>query len=292
MKVKKAVIPAAGLGTRFLPITKAVPKEMLPIVDKPALQYIIEEIVNSGINDILIITGRGKKCIEDHFDVAHELDNNLELNNKSELLEISKSLNDIANLHFIRQHEAKGLANAVMCAKAFVGNEPFALLLGDDMVYNNETQKPCIKQLIDCYEKTGLSTIATMKVEREAVGMYGNIGINEENGRIKFVNNIIEKPLDNEILSDNVIIGRYVLSSDIFNKIINSKPHSNGEVYFTDALLQTALENGLAAYEFEGKRYDTGDKIGYLKANVEYALRDKKLGSPFKEYIKELYKTF
>ena len=289
MRVKKAVIPAAGLGTRFLPITKAVPKEMLPIVDKPALQYIIEEIVNSGINDILIITGRGKKCIEDHFDVAHELDYNLEKNNKLELLKISKSLNEIANLHFIRQHEAKGLANAVMCAKAFIGNEPFALLLGDDMVYTDKSQKPCIKQLIDCYEETDYSTIATMQVERNAVGMYGNIGIKGENGRLKYVSNIIEKPQDSDILSNNVIIGRYVLSSDIFDKISKCTPQKNGEVLFTDALLKIAEENKLAAYEFEGKRYDTGDKLGYLKANVEYALRDEKLGVPFKNYLKNLF---
>lgn len=290
-KVRKAVIPAAGLGTRFLPITKAVPKEMLPIVDKPALQYIIEEFVASGIRDILIVTGRGKRCIEDHFDMAPELDGILEHTGKNELLEISKQISSLANIHYVRQKQALGLGHAVLCAKSFVGDEPFALALGDDLIYTPDGVQPCAKQLIDCYEKTGLSTIATMKVESSEVKKYGNVGFSKKDGKIGYVDKIVEKPDEKEMLSNDVIIGRYVVTPDIFEEIEKTKPSKCGEIYFTDALEAIAKKTGLCAYEFDGVRYDTGDKLGYLKANTEYALRDENLGKGYAEYLKKIVET-
>lgn len=289
-KVTKAVIPAAGLGTRFLPITKAVPKEMLPIVDKPALQYIIEEIVDSGIKDILIITGRGKRCIEDHFDMAPELDGILQSSGKNDLLRITEEISNLANIHYVRQKQAKGLGHAVLCAKSFVGDEPFALLLGDDLIYTSDKQKPCIKQLIDCYCETGKSTVATMRVEEKEVCKYGNIEIKGRNGKIIEVGDIVEKPDDAHRLSDSVIIGRYVVDSEVFGYIEKTPPAPCGEIYFTDALLEIARRGKLCAYEFDGIRYDTGDKLGYLKANIEYALRDNNLSGSFSEYLKGLIK--
>ena len=290
-KVRKAVIPAAGLGTRFLPITKAVPKEMLPIVDKPALQYIIEEFVASGIRDILIVTGRGKRCIEDHFDMAPELDGILENTGKNALLEISKQISSLANIHYVRQKQALGLGHAVLCAKSFVGDEPFALALGDDLIYTSGKEKPCTQQLIDCYEKTGLSTIATMKVETAEVKKYGNVGFSKKDGKIGYVDKIVEKPDEKEMLSNDVIIGRYVVTPEIFEEIEKTKPSKCGEIYFTDALEAIAKKTGLCAYDFDGIRYDTGDKLGYLKANTEYALRDGKLGKEYAEYLKKIVET-
>lgn len=290
-KVTKAVIPAAGLGTRFLPITKAVPKEMLPIVDKPALQYIVEEFVASGIRDILIVTGRGKRCIEDHFDMAPELDGILADTGKNDLLKITEEISGLANIHYVRQKQAKGLGHAVLCARSFVGDEPFALALGDDLIYTPGGVKPCIRQLMDCYEQTGLSAVATMKVPMSEVGKYGNIGFSREEGRVKYVDRIVEKPEKEEILSDDVIIGRYVVTPEIFAEIEKTKPAKCGEIYFTDSLEQIAKKQGLCAYEFEGIRYDTGDKLGYLKANVEYALRDEKLRGGFADYLKQLAGT-
>ena len=287
-KVTKAVIPAAGLGTRFLPITKAVPKEMLPIVDKPALQYIIEEIVASGITDILIVTGRGKRCIEDHFDMAPELDGILADTGKNDLLKITEEISNLANIHYVRQKQAKGLGHAVLCAKSFVGDEPFALALGDDLIYTPEGTDPCIRQLVDCFGRTGRSAIATMKVPRAEVSKYGNVGFSREEGRIKYVDRIVEKPEPDEILSDDVIIGRYVVTADIFAEIEKTKPSKCGEIYFTDALEAIAKKEGLCAYEFEGIRYDTGDKLGYLKANTEYALRDEKLSAAYADYLRSV----
>ena len=287
MKVTKAVIPAAGLGTRFLPITKSVPKEMLPIVDKPALEYIIDEIIESGIRDILIVTGRGKRCIEDHFDYAPELDAILEKEGKTGLLELSRQSSEKANIFYVRQHKPAGLAHAVACAESFVGDEPFALLLGDDMVYTGGRQKPCIKQLIDVYQKEGLGVIASMVVPDSEVDKYGNIGISKSYGKYHKVSDIIEKPKAKDKLSNKAIIGRYVCPPGIFKAIKNTAPRGK-EVYFTDALLSIAKTKGLLALDIEGRRYDTGDKLGYLEANIEYALRDPKLADGLREIIKRL----
>ena len=289
-KVTKAIIPCAGLGTRFLPETKAVPKEMLPIVDTPGLQYIIEEAVEAGITDILIVTNKNKKCIEDHFDVSIELERTLEKEGKDELLALARKSSSLANIHYIRQGEPKGLAHAVSFAKAFACGEPIALMLGDDMVYTEKGKPTCIGQLLDCFESTGIPTIATMKVAPEEVKKYGNIAISNSEGKKHYVSNIVEKPKDGEKLSDNVIIGRYVLPSNIFDVLESTPPTSSGEVYLTDALITLANTCGLIGYEFDGIRYDTGDKLGYLQANVEYALRDEKLGEKFREYLEELLK--
>ncbi len=291
-KVRKAVIPAAGLGTRFLPITKGVCKEMLPVVDKPTLQYNIEELVKSGITDILIITSRNKKNIEDYFDSTVELDENLKSSEKMEFLQISKYLENIANIYFTRQHQPSGLADAILYAKAFVGNEPFVILLGDDIVYTDKNQLPCIHQLINCYNETNNCVLATMEVPDEEISKYGNVGFERVEGRKKYVNDIIEKPNNDDKLSNEAIIGRYLVTADIFDIIEKLKlEESNKEVGFTDALKILSKKKGLIAYDFEGIRYDTGDKLGFLQANVEFALRDEKLGKQFKEYIKDLSKT-
>lgn len=287
-KIKKAIIPAAGLGTRFLPVTKAQPKEMLPIVDKPTIQYIIEEAVASGIEEILIITGRNKKCIEDHFDKSVELELELEKSGKKEMLKLVKEISDMVDIHYIRQKEPKGLGHAISCAKTFVGNEPFAVLLGDDLVYNEE--KPCLKQLIDCYNEYNTSILGVQTVDAKDVGKYGIIkGIPIE-GRVYKVRGLIEKPAVEEAPSNIAILGRYIITPRIFEILKETKPGRGGEIQLTDALSKLINEEAIYAYEFEGTRYDVGDKLGFLKATVEYALRREDLRDEFVKYLNNLKK--
>ena len=288
MKVKKAIIPAAGLGTRFLPATKAQPKEMLPIVDKPTIQYIIEEAVASGIEEILIITGRSKKCIEDHFDKSVELELELEKNGKEQMLKMVREISDMVDIHFIRQKEPKGLGHAISCAKTFVGNEPFAVLLGDDIVYNEG--KPCLKQLIDCYDEYKTSVLGVQTVEAKDVNKYGIVnGIHIED-RVYKVKGLVEKPAVEEAPSNVAILGRYIITPRIFKILEETKPGKGGEIQLTDALLKLIDEEAMYAYDFEGTRYDVGDKLGFLKATVEYALRREDLRDGFIEYLNTLKK--
>ena len=285
-KIRKAIIPAAGLGTRFLPATKAQPKEMLPIVDKPTIQYIIEEAVASGIEEILIITGRSKKCIEDHFDKSVELELELEKSGKEEMLKMVREISDMVDIHFIRQKEPKGLGHAISCAKTFVGNEPFAVLLGDDIVYNEG--KPCLKQLIDCYDEYKTSVLGVQTVEAKDVNKYGIVnGIHIED-RVYKVKGLVEKPPVEEAPSNVAILGRYIITPQIFKILEETKPGKGGEIQLTDALLKLIDEVAMYAYDFEGTRYDVGDKLGFLKATVEYALRREDLRDGFIEYLNTL----
>ena len=285
-KIRKAIIPAAGLGTRFLPATKAQPKEMLPIVDKPTLQYIIEECVASGIEEILIITGRNKKSIEDHFDRSVELEMELEKSGKEEMLKMVREISDMVNIHFIRQKEPRGLGHAILCAKTFVGNEPFAVLLGDDVVYNDN--KPCLKQLIDCYEEYKTSVLGIQTVEPQDVNKYGIVGGLHIEDRVYKVKNLIEKPAVEEAPSNVAILGRYIITPKIFEILENTKPGKGNEIQLTDALLELIKHEAMYAYDFEGRRYDVGDKLGFLQATVEYALRKKELRDGFIEYLKTI----
>ena len=282
MKVRKAIIPAAGLGTRFLPATKAQPKEMLPIVDKPTIQYIIEEAVASGIEEILIITGRNKKCIEDHFDKSVELEMELEKGHKDELLEMVRNISDMVDIHYIRQKEPKGLGHAILCARAFVGNEPFAVLLGDDVV---DSEVPCLKQLMDCYKEYKTTILGVQTVKHEEVNKYGIVdGIHIED-RVYKVKKLVEKPSVEEAPSNVAILGRYIITPQIFDILQNTEPGKGGEIQLTDAL-QTLIESeAMYAYNFEGRRYDVGDKLGFLQATVEFALKRDDLREPFIEYL-------
>ena len=287
-KIRKAIIPAAGLGTRFLPATKAQPKEMLPIVDKPTIQYIIEEAVASGIEEILIITGRSKKCIEDHFDKSVELELELEKSGKEQMLKMVRETSDMVDIHFIRQKEPRGLGHAISCAKTFVGNEPFAVLLGDDIVYNEG--RPCLKQLIDCYDEYKTSVLGVQTVEAKDVNKYGIVnGIHIED-RVYKVKGLVEKPPVEEAPSNVAILGRYIITPQIFKILEETKPGKGGEIQLTDALLKLIDEEAMYAYDFEGTRYDVGDKLGFLKATVEYALRREDLRDGFIEYLNTLKK--
>ena len=285
-KITKAVIPAAGLGTRFLPATKACPKEMLPIVDKPTIQYIIEEALASGITDILIISGRNKRSIEDHFDRSPELEMNLEEGGKGEMLQMVKDIANV-NIHYVRQKEPKGLGHAILCAKAFVGNEPFAVLLGDDVVYNEEY--PCLKQLMDVYDVKGGSVLGCQTVPLEKVSAYGIVASEATaDERIFKVNDMVEKPAIDEAPSRLAVLGRYVITPEIFEILENTAPGRGGEIQLTDALKVLAQHQDMYAYDFIGKRYDVGDKFGYLQATVEYALRRDDLKDKFVAYLKKL----
>mgnify|MGYP002585255512 CR=1 FL=1 len=285
-KIRKAIIPAAGLGTRFLPATKAQPKEMLPIVDKPTIQYIIEEAIASGIEEILIITGRSKKCIEDHFDKSVELELELEKSGKQEMLKMVRDISDMVDIHFIRQKEPKGLGHAIQCAKTFVGDEPFAVLLGDDIVYNEE--KPCLKQLIDCYDEYKTSVLGVQTVPEKDVNKYGIVdGLHIED-RVYKVKGLVEKPAVEEAPTNVAILGRYIITPQIFKVLENTKPGKGGEIQLTDALLTLMEEEAMYAYDFEGTRYDVGDKLGFLKATVEYALRKEELRDGFIEYLRTI----
>ena len=287
-KIRKAIIPAAGLGTRFLPATKAQPKEMLPIVDKPTIQYIIEEAVASGIEEILIITGRSKKCIEDHFDKSVELELELEKSGKEEMLKMVRDISDMVDIHFIRQKEPKGLGHAISCAKTFVGDEPFAVLLGDDIVYNDE--KPCLKQLIDCYDEYKTSVLGVQTVNPNDVSKYGIVNGLHIEDRVYKVKGLVEKPSLEEAPSNVAILGRYIITPQIFKILEKTAPGKGGEIQLTDALLKLIEEEAMYAYDFQGTRYDVGDKLGFLKATVEYALRREDLREGFIEYLNTLKK--
>ena len=281
--IRKAVIPAAGFGTRFLPATKAQPKEMLPIVDTPAIQYIVKEALDSGIEEILIITGRSKRAIEDHFDSSVELEELLQKQGKNKQLGMVKDLADI-KIHFIRQKSPRGLGDAVLCAKAFIGDEPFAVLLGDDIVYNPE--KPCLQQLMDCYEQHPGIILGAQFVPNEKVSSYGIVSGEPLADNLYRVHGLVEKPSVDKAPSNLAVLGRYILTPDIFDILENTKPGVGNEVQLTDALAASKTDTYALAYE--GVRYDTGDKLGYLKATVEYALRNEELGAAFKEYLKGL----
>lgn len=287
MNVKKAVIPAAGLGTRFLPATKAMAKEMLPIVDKPTIQFIVEEALQSGIEDILIVTGKAKRPIEDHFDANLELEMNLKEKGKTDLLKLVEETTDV-NLHFIRQSHPKGLGHAVLQARAFVGNEPFVVMLGDDLM---EDQVPLTKQLIDNYEKTHASTIAVMDVPHEDTSKYGIIdpGMEVEKGLFN-VKNFVEKPAPENAPSDLAIIGRYLLTPEIFDILANQEPGAGGEIQLTDAIDTLNKTQRVFAHQFTGKRYDVGDKFGFLKTSIEYGLVHPEVKDNLKEYLIELGK--
>ena len=283
MKVKKAIIPAAGLGTRFLPATKAQPKEMLPIVDKPTLQYIIEEAVASGIEEILIITGRNKKCIEDHFDKSIELEMELEKAGKEELLELVRDISGMVDIHYIRQKEPRGLGHAIHCAKTFVGNEPFAVMLGDDVV---DSEVPCLKQLIDCYSEYKTTILGVQTVPENDVSKYGIVdGIHIED-RVYKVKDMVEKPNDEDAPSNIAILGRYIITPAIFDILENQEPGKGGEIQLTDALKTLATHEAIYAYDFEGRRYDVGDKLGFLEATVDFALKRPELRDEFLKFIK------
>ncbi|WP_413306391.1 UTP--glucose-1-phosphate uridylyltransferase GalU [Bacillus sp. 1P10SD] len=288
MKVRKAIIPAAGLGTRFLPATKAQPKEMLPIVDKPTLQYIIEEAVESGIEEILIITGRNKKSIEDHFDKSVELELELESRGKDKLLEEVRRISNMVNIHYIRQKEPKGLGHAISCAKSFIGNEPFAVLLGDDIVFNE--QRPCLKQLIDKYEEYKTTILGVQEVAGEDVDKYGIIGGLQFEDRLYKVRELVEKPAVGQAPSNVAILGRYIINPAIFDILERTEPGKAGEIQLTDALKELAEKEAMYAYIFEGQRYDVGDKQGFLQATVDFALRREDLRDDFLQYLVSVVK--
>lgn len=287
-KITKAVIPAAGFGTRFLPVTKAVCKEMLPIVDKPTLQYIVEEAVASGIQDILVITGRNKKILEDFFDYTPELDALLEQEGKKEFLEISRKMEKMVNMYYVRQKHPCGFANAVMYAQAFTGDEPFAILLGDDIIYTENGVRPGVGQLMDSYNATGKPCVAVMDVADADIPKYANIRGKEIGERMVDIDLIVEKPAICDKFSNDAVIGRYIVEKDIYDIISRTPPSPKGEVYFTDALQELAKQNRLIGCRFEGKRYDAGNKLEFLQANVEFALRDPALSAPFREYLLQL----
>lgn len=283
MKIKKAVIPAAGLGTRFLPATKAQPKEMLPIVDTPSIQYIVEEAVKSGIEDIVIITGRTKKSIEDHFDRSIELELELERTQKEELLRQVRDISSLANIYYIRQQEALGLGHAISCARTFIGNEAFAVLLGDDIV---NASTPVLKQLMNVYDKTHSSVIGVQAVPQEDVPKYGIVSPELPlKGELCRVLDLVEKPAKDESPSNIAIMGRYILTPEIFSALKSVKPGKGGEIQLTDALQILLRTEDIYAYEFEGTRYDVGDKLGYLSANVEYALMYHDFSSSFADVL-------
>ena len=285
-KIRKAVIPAAGYGTRFLPATKATPKEMLPIVDKPTIQYIVEEAVASGIEDILIISGHGKRAIEDHFDSAPALEAELQRKGKTDLLKMVQETADI-NIHYIRQRYMRGLGDAILCARSFMGDEPFAVLLGDDVVYN--PARPALRQLMDIYESTGGSVLGCQNVPDAKVSSYGIVaGTKTDNARLMRVSDMVEKPALSEAPSHMAVLGRYIIKPQVFDILAQTKPGKGNEIQLTDALKVLAAEDSVYAYDFEGQRYDLGDKLGFLKATVEFALRRKDLGEPFKAYLKDI----
>jgi len=282
MRVKKAIIPAAGLGTRFLPATKAQPKEMLPIVDKPTIQYIIEEAVASGIEEILIITGRNKRAIEDHFDKSIELEYQLQQTGKDDVLKMVQNISNLANIYYIRQKEPKGLGHAISCAKTFVGNEPFAVMLGDDVV---DSEVPCLKQLIDCYSEYKTSILGVQEVPLSDVYKYGIVdGVSIED-RVYKVKDVIENPAVEQAPSNIAILGRYIITPRIFDILENTKPGKGGEIQLTDALKTLISEEDMYAYNFKGRRYDVGDKEGFLEATVEYALKREDLKKTFMKYL-------
>ena len=291
MKIRKAVIPAAGLGTRFLPATKAQPKEMLPIVDKPTIQYIVEEAISAGIESILIITGRGKRNIEDHFDKSYELESELKRKGNTELLSMVEDISHLVDVFYVRQKEAKGLGHAIGRAQAFVGNEPFAVLLGDDIV---DASVPAIGQLMQVYEAYGGPVIGVQRVDKSEVHKYGIIKPVKPNddSRLHKVAGLVEKPTQEEAPSNLAIMGRYIITPGIFRILEKQQPGKNGEIQLTDALNTLGSMQDIYAFEFEGKRYDVGDKLGFLKATVEFALERDDLKEGFSEYLKQVVREY
>ncbi|HDD7777426.1 TPA: UTP--glucose-1-phosphate uridylyltransferase GalU [Staphylococcus aureus] len=284
-KIKKAIIPAAGLGTRFLPATKAMPKEMLPILDKPTIQYIVEEAARAGIEDIIIVTGRHKRAIEDHFDSQKELEMVLKEKGKSELLEKVQYSTELANIFYVRQKEQKGLGHAISSARQFIGNEPFAVLLGDDIV---ESEVPAVKQLIDVYEETRHSVIGVQEVPEADTHRYGIIDPLTKNGRQYEVKKFVEKPAQGTAPSNLAIMGRYVLTPEIFDYLKTQKEGAGNEIQLTDAIERMNNDNQVYAYDFEGERYDVGEKLGFVKTTIEYALKDDSMREELTRFIKEL----
>jgi len=289
MRVCKAVFPAAGLGTRFLPATKAQPKEMLPLVDKPIIQYGVEEALAAGCNQIIIVTGRGKQAIEDHFDVSYELEKMLEERGKTDLLHTVRQISDMIYVAYVRQKEALGLGHAVLTARELVGNEPFAVLLADDVI---DAQVPCLKQMVNVFEETQCSVIAAQVVDGEAISAYGVLDLKPAdgrfNGRLFEVNSMVEKPALKDAPSNLAIIGRYILTPAIFQALAETQTGSGGEIQLTDGMKLLLKKEKMYAFVFEGKRHDTGDKLGFLKATVELALKRDDLGGPLRQYLKTL----
>lgn len=285
MVVRKAIIPAAGLGTRFLPATKAMPKEMLPIVDKPTIQYIIEEAVDSGIEDIIIVTGKGKRAIEDHFDYSPELEQNLMEKGKYDLLEQVRKPSHLADIHYIRQKEPKGLGHAIWSARKFVGDEPFAVLLGDDIV---QAEKPCLRQMIEQYERYRSSIIGVKRVPEEEVSRYGIVDGKEIFDRVYSINHLVEKPKKEEAPSNLAIMGRYILTPRIFEILDTLPPGAGGEIQLTDAISKLNQSEAVYAYEFEGTRYDVGEKMGFIKTTLEFALQRDDLRDELLQYLMEV----
>ncbi len=288
MKITKAVIPAAGFGTRFLPATKSVPKEMLPIIDKPTIQYIAEEASSAGITDLLIITARGKEAIINHFDKAFELEAILERDNKQEMLEAVRAVSDRLNVHFIRQREQKGLGHAVLYAKSFVGNEPFAVMLGDDVV---DSEKPCIGQLMEQFDKCHSAVLGVQRVGMKHVSKYGIVDCDNVSDRLYKVNGMIEKPSLSDAPSDIAVLGRYVLTPGIFECLKNTPKGAGGEIQLTDGIVMLGKTENIYAYEFEGRRYDIGNKQGFLQATVDFALKRDDLKGEFSAYLKKIANT-
>lgn len=288
MKVRKAIIPAAGLGTRFLPATKAQPKEMLPIVDKPTIQYIVEEAIASGIEDILIISGRGKRAIEDHFDKTFELEDMLAKKGKTKELEQIRSISDMANIHYIRQKEPKGLGHAIWCARSFVGDEPFAVLLGDDIV---QSEEPCLKQLIRVYDRYSSSVVGVQHVSDDDVSKYGIIAPRGSSiePSVFFLDGLVEKPSRKAAPSNYAIMGRYILTPEIFDILENQAPGAGGEIQLTDAIKKLNDQRNVLAYNFEGVRYDVGDKFGFIKATLDFALQREELQADVLGYLQQVY---
>jgi UTP--glucose-1-phosphate uridylyltransferase len=286
-RLRKAVFPAAGLGTRFLPATKAQPKEMLPLVDKPIIQYVIEEAVASGITNIIIVTGRGKNAIEDHFDVSYELERLLEERGKHDLLEQVRAISSMINVSYVRQGEQLGLGHAVLMARDLVGDEPFAVMLGDDII---DAAVPCMKQMVEAFERHGGPVIAVQQVPKDEISAYGVIdGVPEgEAGRVYRIRDMVEKPSAEDAPSDLAIIGRYILTPDIFEALESTPRDKGGEIQLTNGLRTLGEKRALYGYRFEGVRHDAGNKLGFLKATVEIALKRKDLGGPFREYLKSL----
>jgi UTP--glucose-1-phosphate uridylyltransferase len=290
MKVRKAVFPAAGLGTRFLPATKAQPKEMLPLVDKPIIQYGVEEAMASGCNQILIVTGRGKQSIEDHFDVSYELERMLEERGNKDLLQIVRAISDMMYIAYVRQKEALGLGHAVLMAREMVGNEPFAVLLADDVI---DAKVPCLKQMVEVFNERQCSVLATQVVEGKMISSYGVLDVKPVEGgrfgdRLFEIKNMVEKPRQEDAPSNLAIIGRYILTPGIFDALDKTPTGSGGELQLTDGMRILLEKEKMFAYVYEGRRHDTGDKLGFLKATVEFALKREDLGAPFREYLKSL----
>lgn len=289
MRVRKAVFPAAGLGTRFLPATKAQPKEMLPLVDKPIIQYGVEEALAAGCDQIIIVTGRGKQAIEDHFDVSYELERMLQDRKKTDLLEIVRRISDLIHVAYVRQKEALGLGHAVLTARELVGDEPFAVLLADDVI---DADPPCLKQMMNVFEKMQCSILATQMVEGKAISAYGVLDVKpvpgQFNGHLYEIHNMVEKPRLEEAPSNLAIIGRYILTPTVFDTLSQIQAGAGGELQLTDGMKLLLQREKMYAYVYEGKRHDTGDKLGFLKATVEFALKRPDLGEPFREYLKSL----